>query len=229
MSNKTQVKLYEIKIDEDIESYVSAIALVKDPAIETNFMAFEQHRKENTRLYFKAEKDKQELIGACMIPDILIPRKDEDGNWYDVTFSAEDIRTASQLFFKQNLNHSFNLNHDKNVEAKGTFIFQSYIVDREKGILPPLGMEELPCGTWIIGIKIEDLQLWNDILCGSFKGFSVEGIFMLLEKVSGVEEALSHMKDIDYKRTNKTSRDKVQLQWEINSLKNKIIKDIVNR
>ena len=41
--------LYEIRITEEADSYVSAIALVDEPAIEKDFLAFEKYRKETVK------------------------------------------------------------------------------------------------------------------------------------------------------------------------------------
>lgn len=228
--------LYEIRITEESDSYVSAIALVDEPAIEKDFLAFEKYRKENTKLYFKLDSvERKELIGPAMVPDILIPRVTETGEWYDVTFSVEDIRNASQLYFKQNRSSNLNLNHNENEPAKDCFVYQSYIVDREKNIFPPIGMDELPNGTWIIGIKIDNDSIWEDVKNGKFKGFSVEGLFEMLEKVSGVEEALEHLsEDIETKEkvqdwAQEVSNYKMKeaLKKEAYELRDKIIKGIV--
>ena len=36
---------------------------------------------------------------------------------------------------------------------------------------------DVPDGTWLAEYKIEDDKVWNEIKNGTYKGFSIEGIF----------------------------------------------------
>lgn len=168
---KKEIPTYEIFIDENEDSFVSAVALVDRPAIEKNFMAFNEHKE----LKFSYDDKKMELLGPAMIPDMEIYRKDPDtGAEYNVYFSKETIRQIAQVFFKKQFNNNVNLAHT-DIPAH-SYIFQSYIVDEEKGINSPKGMK-VPDGSWIVGMKVTDKEVWNDVKSGKVKGFSVEGIF----------------------------------------------------
>jgi hypothetical protein len=56
-------------------------------------------------------------------------------------------------------------------------MFESYIIDREKGIMPPKGFEEVSDGSWFGSFKVENEKIWEEVKAGTFKGFSVEGLF----------------------------------------------------
>jgi hypothetical protein len=56
---------------------------------------------------------------------------------------------------------------------------ESFISDEKKGIPNPSPFESLPYGTWYVGYKIEDDQVWEDVKSGKFVGFSLEGQFNL--------------------------------------------------
>ena len=99
---------YELRINPTKDSFVSAIALVEDPAIESDFLTFS---KEHVEFEFSANDEKQELLGAAMIPDMKIFRRDDDGTEFNVFFSVETIREIAQVFFKRNFQQNLNLNN----------------------------------------------------------------------------------------------------------------------
>lgn len=178
--------LYEITVDENQEAFVDAIAFVDKPAIESNFLAFNEQKE----LSFAFDDEKKELLGAAMIPDLKIFRKDESGNGYEVFFSKETIRKTSQIFFSKGFQNNLNISHS--ATPANSYVFQSYIVDSDKGINPPKGID-VPDGAWIVGVKVEDEAIWNDVKSGKIKGFSVEGLFNL----SPAKVKQEHSKQID--------------------------------
>lgn len=170
-----KLPLYEIQIDEQEELFVDAVALVDSPAIESNFLAFSKTSKE---LSFSLNEERKELLGAAAIPFQKIYRKDENGTEYEVFFSDKTIREIAQLFFRKNFQGNINLNHTE--ETANAFIFQSYIVDEDLGIKAPKGID-VPNGSWIIGMKVQDNSTWEKVKSKEIQGFSMEGIFNLVE------------------------------------------------
>jgi hypothetical protein len=41
--------------------------------------------------------------------------------------------------------------------------------------------ENLPDGTWFLGAKVNNEETWQKVKDGTFKGFSVEGMFDMTE------------------------------------------------
>ena len=41
----------------------------------------------------------------------------------------------------------------------------------------PKGYDEAPEGSWFISMKVENNEVWQSVKDGTFKGFSVEGVF----------------------------------------------------
>ena len=176
MNKKKKLPRYELKINIKDDAIVSGIALVEQPAIESNFLAF---AKEKGFAEFAANDEKMELLGAAMIPDQLIYRFDKQTQEeFEVYFTADTIRQIAQQYFKSGFQSNMNLNHTS-VPAK-SYIFQSFIVDSSKGLVAPKGLDA-PDGSWIIGVKVEDKEVWNDIKAGKVQGFSIEGMFEFLE------------------------------------------------
>jgi hypothetical protein len=56
-------------------------------------------------------------------------------------------------------------------------MYESFITDSERGILAPKGFPKVPEGSWFASYKVDNDDVWAKVLDGSFKGFSVEGVF----------------------------------------------------
>jgi hypothetical protein len=162
---------YEIVVDEFDETGISLISLVEDPAIMVKGMAFNN----NSMMSFKEVGDKQVIVGPALIPDMRIYREDEKYGKYYVTFSKETIEKMVEKFNKYGSNRKINIDHSNMmVDA---FILEDWIVEdtvydksRKYGI-------EVPVGTYMIMVKIEDSKFWLEEVKGNGKfGFSIEGM-----------------------------------------------------
>jgi len=101
---------------------------------------------------FSIENPEQKIVtGPLMIADLPIYRRDADEEYY-VTFSAAEIKKIVQRFFKKGYQSKVNVEHSTPVD--GVFMFESYIIDREKGIMPPKGFEEVSDGSWFGSFKV---------------------------------------------------------------------------
>jgi len=176
-----KLPLYEMMIGDTIEGEeeVDFIALVEYPAIQRNFLAFKDHLKDDlvpvNFNQFSIENPEQKIVtGALMIADLPIYRRDGDEEYY-VTFSAAEIKKIVQRFFKKGYQSKVNVEHSTPVD--GVYMFESFIIDREKGIMPPKGFEDISNGSWFGSFKVDNEKIWNEVKAGTFKGFSVEGLF----------------------------------------------------
>ncbi|MET0462292.1 MAG: XkdF-like putative serine protease domain-containing protein [Chitinophagaceae bacterium] len=193
---------YELRIDPEKDNVVNAIALVDEPAIESNFIAFS--KDQNVEFKFASNEERMELIGPALIPDMKIFRKDEDGE-YNVFFSKNTIRQIAQTYFQKGFQNNLNIQHTA-VPAK-SFVFQAYIVDGEMGMSAPKGID-VPEGSWIVGVKVTDKEVWKDIKAGKVKGFSIEGLFQMFSKIdkeldAETKEAMHILKEITDYLSNK--------------------------
>lgn len=169
-----ELPIYQCTVDEDINSslQVEYIALVGQPAIEKNFIAFSKER-----MKFNINEEQRIISGPAMIADMLIYRNMEPlGEFYTV-FTKETIAKIAQKFFKKGYVKNFNLNHESDQTTSEITVFESFLINRERGIMPPKGFEDLADGSWWISAKVEDDNAWAQVKDGTFKGFSVEGIF----------------------------------------------------
>lgn len=172
---------------DEVDEGVSFIALVEQPAIERPFMAF------NKKFRFSETGEQRVLTGPMMLADTPIYRQDKERGEYYVIFDAATIRKIVQKYFKQGNHHNVNAEHA--VPVDGVFMFESYLIDRNRGVVPPKGYEDVPDGSWFGSFKVDNDEVWNNR--EAFTGFSVEGLFGL-EKESDLEVELSALaKDID--------------------------------
>ena len=171
MENQEQkIKLVELVIDDDQESGLSYISLVDTPAIESDFLSF---KKEDFK--FKIQnKEKRIVSGYFMIADLPMMRMRNDTVFYCV-FRRNTIEKIVNKFMKEGLTNQTNLMHDST--AEGVYIIESLIIDSERGVSAPDNFEKVPNGSWWGSMRVENDDVWNSVLDGSFKGFSVEGIF----------------------------------------------------
>jgi hypothetical protein len=83
-----KIEVFELVIDTDDESGVTAIALVDHPAIDSNWMAFSQQ----TEYKFNVKDEEKRIIeGYFMVADLLIPRIGENGEKFFVKFSESSL------------------------------------------------------------------------------------------------------------------------------------------
>ena len=104
------MRIVELVIDENDEtSGIEAISVVETPAIEENFVALNKHELQLKEV----NKEKRILMGAALIPDKSIYRRNDKGDEYYIYFSKDTVRKASELFFKRS-NHKTQLTNINN-------------------------------------------------------------------------------------------------------------------
>jgi len=166
------LKVFELVIDEhDEDSGVNMVAIVDYPAIERDFMAFNKQLSK-----FKVEDEEQRIVsGPFMLAEKAIFRLDEEIGQHYVVFTADTIKKIRNKFAKNQSSDMVNLMHD--TEVSGVHIVESFLIDSKRGIKTPVGYEEMSEGSWFGSMLIENDEVWKQVKDGTFKGFSVEGIF----------------------------------------------------
>lgn len=171
-------KLYDISIDPtDFETGLNAISLVENPAVEVDFLAFA--KDESAVLQF-ADEERHIITGIALLADTPIYRIAPDGTEYYVRFTKDCIRQLVEKYFKFGLTNSVNIEHKDNQFVDGVTMLESYIIDKERGICPS-EFSSAPDGSWVVSYKVSNLDVWNKIKSGEVKGFSVQGLFRIIE------------------------------------------------
>jgi hypothetical protein len=168
------MKVIELIIDDNMElSGIDAYSLVESPAIEENWVALKEQPKEFKFAEVSAEK--RIIMGALLVPDKQIYRRDESGE-YMIWFSKDTIRKCMEMFFKNGNQNNATFEHMNRIS--GLTMVESWIVEDTEKDKSNLYELNLPVGTWVGSIKVENEEVWNDyIKTGIVKGFSIEGYF----------------------------------------------------
>lgn len=135
-----------------------------------------------------ASEDQQIVVGPAMIPDMEILRKDDEGKPYYVRFSKGVVQKIAEKFMMELRNHDTNIQHDSTDPAH-SFVMESWIVENSEDKANSLYGFEVPVGTWMVKMRVQDPETWKQIKAGKLKGFSIEGNFM--ER----EDYLAYQKD----------------------------------
>ena len=150
-----------------------------DAGVEWAQRKLEQIDREKMQAFAVVNEEERIVVGPAMIPDKKIFRRDEDGTEYEVFFTKETIRIIAEKFFKKGFQNNGNEMHNSAKPVDLVF-FQSWIADESKGIPKMKQFESLPDGTWFLGAKINAEESWAKVKDGTFKGFSVEGMFDMM-------------------------------------------------
>jgi hypothetical protein len=176
-----ELPVYLMTIDE-VDEGVSYVALVESPAIERPFQAFSKEK-----MRFTETGEKRVLTGPLMLADTPIIRRDKTRGEYFVIFQRETIRKMVQKYFKQGNQHNVNAEHS--TELDGVYMFESYLIDRDRGINPPKGYEDAKNGSWFGSFKVDNDKVWEDR--EQFTGFSIEGYFGMQPTDTEIEVAMA--------------------------------------
>lgn len=162
------MKRYELKYTPGEEG-VFCMSVVENPATKTQLVMFDDELK---AMEFK-DDEKQVIYSVAMRPNMLIPRKNINGEPAMVFYTEETVRDLQQNFFKNNSHNGATVGHDKNVR-NNMYCFESWIVeDPEKDKATTLGLD-VKKGDWVLGQKIDNKEVWEDVKSGKLTGFSIE-------------------------------------------------------
>jgi hypothetical protein len=185
-----KLPVYKLDINEwDEETGLDFVSLVETPAIQKDFLAF----AEIAQRFEIKDEEKRIVTGAAMIADLPIYRRDDVRGEYYVVFDKESIFKIAKKWARGNKYDAVNTHHNTPI-ADGVSLFESYIIDRERGVMPPKGFEEVADGSWFVSYLIDNDEVWAKVKSGEFKGFSVEGVFDF--PVDADEQLIEQMKSI---------------------------------
>lgn len=166
-----RVKKY--KVGTDSETY--AISMVEQPAIEVDYVALAKQEEVEVKL---SSDERHICYGPALIPNKDIYRNNGEQEFY-INFTEESIVKMSQDFMKEYRQKEVTLDHES--EADEVYIVESWLVeDPYKDKANALGFN-VPKNTWMIGMKVNNIEVWDRVKAGELKGFSVESMISLEE------------------------------------------------
>jgi len=197
------MRIIELILDDDEAIGVEAISVVENPAIESDFIALNNQEIKLAEI----SKEKRLLMGALLIPKKPIYRKSGDDEYY-IFFSEKTVAKASQLYLQNGNQSEATLEHD--AELKGLTLVESWIVENKEQDKTALYGLDVPVGTWMGSVKVENEDVWNDyVKTGKVKGFSIEGYFA--DKLERPKEKIEENLSAD---ENKLEELKKLLRWQ---------------
>lgn len=185
------MKIVELVLDDNEESGIEAISIVESPAIESDFVAL---KSDEVKLA-EVDTEKKILMGALLIPNKPIYRKTE-GEEYYIYFSKDTVLKASQRYLTNGYQGNSTLEHSDNLQ--GLTLVESWIVEDDKFDKSRKYDMNVPIGTWMGTVKVNNEEVWNDyVKTGKVKGFSIEGFFADKIKASKMNKKMNENKEAD--------------------------------
>ena len=183
-----KLKLIEYGLGEEEDNMgVYAVSLVSEPAIMVDFVALS---KSNLLLARVEDGEKRMLYGPALIPNQPIVRSDGNGEKYLITYSKDTIEQTAQEFLKRNMHHNHTIQHE--MPVNNLTVVESWVTTGAHDKSMNYGFE-LPEGTWMIGVKVDDDKTWQAVKNGEVKGFSIEGWFAPMSETDLTEKDLEKL------------------------------------
>ena len=197
-------------------SDIYAVSLVEDEAVESGFVALS---KQKQPMNFKIHnEEKRMLYGVALRADFPIYRRYGEDEIY-LTFDANAIERLVNKFMSNYGQKSFTIDHME--PAEGIVITESWLVkDTENDKSNALGLENVSEGSWIIGCKINNDEIWQSIKEGRWHGFSIESWIDM--------EEIEEFKKINKKIENKMTVKKNKFEEMIDQIKEIISQAVEN-
>lgn len=184
-----KLKNYRVKPS---TSDIYAVSLVEEEAVESGFIALS---KQKQPMDFKIHnEEKRMLYGVALRANFPIYRCYGEDEFY-LTFDANAIERLVNKFMSNYGQKSFTIDHME--PAEGIVITESWLVkDTENDKSNALGLENVSEGSWIIGCKINNDEIWQSIREGRWHGFSIES-WIDMEEIEEFKKINKENKKID--------------------------------
>lgn len=171
------IPIYEAIIENEADG-LSCISFVENPAMESNMLVFSEEQR-TLSLFQDNARYKRCITGVVIRADHPVYRFDEYYGEYFIKFSKETIRELTEKYSKEKLLNNVSIHHNGKL-IDDVVMLEFFIKDVEKGI-NPTQFTDIEDGSLFCTFKINNEELWNEILNGNFGGLSME-LFIGLEQ-----------------------------------------------
>ena len=181
--------IYKVVIDEEGLG-IDKISLVEYPAVESNFLTFSKGEK---RVLLSIDNEEQRIItGVVARCDYPIYRREDNGFEYYIVFDRELIKQMAIKLLSDNHQNNINIEHKPNSDVEGVEMLELYIKDSDRGINPK-GFEDIANGSLMVTYKVFNDEVWQSVKNGTYKGFSLEGVFVMEQTETAEEKTLNEI------------------------------------
>lgn len=209
------IPIFEASI-ECFEDGIYKISLVDDPAVESNWLWFSKNQK--VQKYAIQDEEKRLITGVIMRADFPIYRCDAEIGEYYIRYSKETIQRMAEKMLQDNTFNCINIMHDDYSDVEGVNLVELMIKDSTKGI-SPVGFGDIEDGSLFATYKVENDLVWTAVKNGTFKGFSLEGLFNLERVAMSKNTITSNMAKLfnkfmkSFVKCGNIKTDKGELYW----------------
>lgn len=175
------MKTYNAVFNPEQVDGVFGISLVKNPAMEGNFVALSEQEKKQVIQFKEVDKEQRILIGLVLEPNKPIYRFNEKTKEeFNIVFNEDTIKNLSYSFFKNGFQTNSTIEHDSKINGV-TFVESWIVQDSAKDKSAIYGFS-YPVGSWVATMKVDDDKIWNDyVKTGEVLGFSIDAMLDLQE------------------------------------------------
>ena len=170
------IPVYDAIISDE-ETGMFKISLVDDPAVMSNFQAFDAIRE--MQLYAIQDEEKRLVRGCIMRADFPIYRRDSRMGEYYVIYKADTIREMAEKYLAESRQNDVNAMH-QGEDLPDIYMVQYFI--KGDGIRVD-GFDECADGSLFGEFHVTNDEVWEEIKAGTYKGFSLEGVFDLVPEM----------------------------------------------
>lgn len=199
------IPVYDAIISDE-ETGMMKISLVDDPAVMSNFQAFDSTKK--PMMYSITDEEKRLVRGVVMRADFPIYRRDDDMGEYYIIYKADTIRAMAEKYLAEKRQNDVDLMHQGDL-VDGVQMVQYFI--KGDGVSVE-GFDDIKDGSLFAEFHILDDTIWGEIKAGTYKGFSLEGVFDLVPErdVDDVQTIVDDLKGAFKKLSNKYKMSKMK-------------------
>jgi hypothetical protein len=192
----------------DEETGMMKISLVDDPAVMSNFQAFDASRK--VQMYSVTDEEKRLVRGVVMRADFPIYRRDERMGEYYIIYKADTIRQMAEKYLAESRQNDVNLMHKDGSDVDGVQMVQYFI--KGDGVSVD-GFDDIADGSLFAEFHITNDEVWEEVKAMTYRGFSLEGYFDLVpetdtEEVGDIVKELNGMFEKTTLKTKNMSKIK---------------------
>lgn len=193
---------------QDAETGMMRISLVDDPAVMSMWQTFAS--KPMTQKYAVMNDEKRLVRGVVMRADFPIYRADEMGEYY-IMYRPATIRQMAEKYLAENRQNLVNLMHRDGSDVEGVQMVQYFI--KGDGVSVD-GFDDIADGSLFAEFHVTNDEVWAAIKDGSYKGFSLEGLFNVqpdtnADEVNEIADALEGLFSKINNRLEKIDMSKV--------------------
>lgn len=176
------MNLYDVIYEKGEDEGAFGISLVEKPAMKDLFVHFNENEKAQSFQFKTLNEEQRMAIGLALQPDFPVFRSIEGEEFY-ITFSEAVIKDVAHDFVKRAFVQNSTIEHQTPI--KGVSVVESWLVADHKTDKSALYGLNAKNGSWVVAMKIEDDEIWNDyVKSGKVKGFSIDGMFRLKKRES---------------------------------------------